>query len=192
MRYIAIASLFILLGCYNSRKAEKQLNKAQISYPEVVAKKTTQWYPCLPLRSKIDSSLYKQWMRGIDSLNELYNSFKPDTVYIDNIVIDSAECLNYYRENVGLKSKLVRANQFISSFNKKVLVMPVIHDTIIKIDSANSVVQASKIEALIKEKDSYSKKYTNSLRSSIWFLIALIVSLLINVIKFSKKTKTFL
>ena len=82
--------------------------------------------------------------------------------------------------------KLVKANSTISSLNNKIFNAPIIHDTIVKIDSARLKNYYEQISRLEKEKDSSSRKTERSLWLSISFLLALIVSVIINIIQFKK------
>lgn len=188
MRYSQILFLFFLIGCYTERNATKDLEKAQIKYPEIVAKKTTQWYPCLQIQTKSDSSFYKKWIKAIDSLNKYYLNYKPDTlIVVDTILkIDSANCTQLYKNNITLSNRLNRANVMISVLNDKIREVPVIHDTIIKIDSAALKVYGNRIEVLSAEKDKLYKKYVNVLWWVISLLIPLIISIIINIIKFRR------
>ena len=44
-KYLAIFFLIGLLGCYTAKKADRQLNKAKINYPELVAGRMSMWFP---------------------------------------------------------------------------------------------------------------------------------------------------
>lgn len=47
-----------LCACYTQKKAAKEVNKAYVNYPDMVAEKTRQWFPLIPTTTKIDT-VYK-------------------------------------------------------------------------------------------------------------------------------------
>ena len=57
--------LLVLSGCYSSKKAIIQVDKALSVYPEIVAKQIRDRFPCIPdtITKKIDSSEYKEWKK---------------------------------------------------------------------------------------------------------------------------------
>ena len=184
MKYLLLFSLLFILSC----SPEKKLNKLQLNHPEIVAKKTSEWYPCLPVSHTIDSSLYKKWISSIDSLNKLYSEYKPDSVVIiDSIIkIDSSKCIKCLKDNGILINRIQKANELIKDLNNKILNAPIIRDTIIKIDSANSKVLSSMVARLTDEANKSQKKQSNLFWFCIWLLIALGISIVLNVIQLKK------
>jgi len=59
--------LLVLSGCYSSKKAIIQVDKALSVYPEIVAKQIRDRFPCVPdtITKKIDSSEYKQMEKTV-------------------------------------------------------------------------------------------------------------------------------
>ena len=58
MKYIILT--LILTSCYSPKFAEKYIDKIQYYHPEVLQKKSTQYYPCgwkIVMMSKEDSAL---------------------------------------------------------------------------------------------------------------------------------------
>jgi hypothetical protein len=166
MKNFTILILFFLASCYNSKKAEKEINKAQLNFPEVMAKKSAQLYPCKPVKIKSDSSKYKTIIKKIKQIDTAYfyavDTFrKLDTVLIEK---NCTKVLYKYREI--LKE------------------LPAIHDTTIVIDEANTTSLQYQLKQSIINADDYKKKYTHSLWFNIWLLIAIV--LLILVIKLKK------
>jgi len=159
-----IFSIFFLvglLGCYTQKKAERSLNKAQINYPEIVAQKTSLWYPCERFKGTSDSSQYKVFIKQIDTLNRL----QLDTIYkLDTLV------------NI----KLVKDCQdIVWKYRRIYTQLPAIHDTTIMVSTADKYT----IQYLQNEREESHKRYNRSTQLNIWLLIALIVSILIHIFK---------
>jgi len=159
MKY-SIIFLFFLYGCMSPKKAEKQLNKLQIKYPEVVAKKNAIWNPCKPFKLVSDSSAYKLYIQKLDSLNGLYID-NIDTIIVNNtiksfdtIIKDCPTILNKYR--------------------KVIYNVPIIHDTIKILDM--SQINALKYE--LENCNAESKKYHIKYEKSLWWVICLFIILL--------------
>ena len=184
MKYFYCLFLVFIISC----STERELNKIKLNHPELMSKKAAEWYPCITIGNKIDSTLYKKWITSIDSINSLYVNYKPAVIKtIDTVfVIDSAECVKCQKDFGYISRRLSQANNTISSLNKKILTAPIIHDTIYKLDSARLTNYAEEINRLRNDKDSYVKKNENSMKLSIYFLIALILSVILNIIQFKK------
>ena len=165
MRIIAIIfSIFFLIGCYTQKKAEKSLNKAQINYPELVAQKSSLWYPCSQFKGTSDSSSYKVFIKQIDTLNQLIldTITKLDTVVNIRLVKDCQDIVWKYRR---IYTKL-----------------PTIHDTTIMVSTADKYT----IQYLQNEREEAHKRYDRSTQLNIWLLVALIASILLHLLR-SKK-----
>jgi hypothetical protein len=165
MRIIAIIfSIFFLFGCYTQKKAEKSLNKAQINYPELVAQKSSLWYPCSQFKGTSDSSAYKVFIKQIDTLNQLKidTIFKLDTLVNIRLVKDCQDIVWKYRR---IYTKL-----------------PTIHDTTIMVSTADKYT----IQYLQNEREEAHKRYDRSTQLNIWLLVALIASILLHLLR-SKK-----
>lgn len=149
------------MGCYTQKKAEKSLNKAQINYPELVAEKSALWYPCERFKGTSDSSQYKVFIKQIDTLNQLIldTIYKLDTLVNIKLVKDCQEIVWKYR-----------------TIYKNI---PAIHDTVIMVSTADKYT----IKYLENEREESHKRYDRSMKLNIWFLIALIVSLLIHIFR---------
>ena len=150
MRVIIL--LLLLSGCYSAKKAERQMNKAQINFPEVVATKSALWYPCIPIRTTSDSTQYNSWFDTINVLNDL----RIDTIY----QTDTIQLLKYNQRLVYKYRNIYKT-------------LPVIHDTIVK----QSMAQQTIIQELITDREKAHKKYDNSTKLNIWLLIALLISI---------------
>lgn len=156
-----LITFFLIVGCYTQKKAEKSLNKAQINYPELVAEKSSLWYPCSQFKGTSDSSQYKVFIKQIDTLNQLIldTICKLDTVVNIKLVKDCQDIVWKYR-----------------TIYKNI---PAIHDTVIMASTADKYT----IQYLQNEREEAHKRYDRSMKLNIWFLIALIVSLLIHIFR---------
>ena len=168
MRLITIIlSIFFLggmQGCYTQKKAERSLNKAQINFPELVAEKSSLWYPCIQFKGTSDSSQYKSFVKQIDSLNEL----KIDSIYF-------YDTLTKFDTIVKLK----KCQDLVTKYRTIYKNLPAIHDTIIMVSTADKYT----IKYLENEREESHKRYDRSTKLNIWLLLALIVSLLAHLFK---------
>jgi len=153
MRFLIL--LLILSGCYSVKKAERQMNKAQINFPEVVATKSALWYPCIPIKTISDSTQYKSWFDTINVLNDL----RIDTIY----KADTIELLKYNQRLVYIYRNIYKN-------------LPVIHDTIVKQSMADKTI----IQEFIVDREKAHKKYENSTKLNLWLLIALLISIIVH------------
>jgi len=153
-----------LLGCYTQKKAERSLNKAQINYPELVAQKSSLWYPCSQFKGTSDSSAYKVFIKQIDTLNQLIldTITKLDTVVNIRLVKDCQDIVWKYRR---IYTKL-----------------PTIHDTTIIISTADKYT----IQYLQNEREEAHKRYDRSTKLNIWLLVALLISILLHLFRKNK------
>lgn len=182
MKYLALLPLFII-GCYTPKKAEKQLDKANKEYPFLVAEKLSNWYPCKEVEIKTDSSAYKKWMAALDSILNLNKG--EDTLFVtDTIEVISQECTAYKNKIIAISSQLEKAKQTINLIRNKVINPPAIHDTIIKLDSAQIVILSDKLKQSEAEKEKQQKKHDFWFKFGISFLIAFFISLIFNMLKY--------
>jgi len=165
-----LISFFLLglMGCYTQKKAEKSLNKAQINYPEIVAKKSSLWYPCDQFKGTSDSSAYILFIKQIDSLNQL----KIDTVFATRFD-------TLYGTRFDTIVKFQKCKDLLTKYRTIYKNIPAIHDTTIMVSTADKYT----IQYLQNEREEAHKKYDTSMKLNIWFLIALIVSLLIHIFR---------
>ncbi|CAB5217938.1 hypothetical protein UFOVP208_30 [uncultured Caudovirales phage] len=149
----------VLSSCYTSQKANKQLNKAQLNYPELVAKKSAEWYPCKTGKVISDSSDLNRWIEQINTIDTVYKTLA-DTVII------SSDCPKALIKYKYLLKKL-----------------PSIHDTIIIESTAKESALQLQLDEKIKECDKVKSHYI----SSIWFIVVALLLLIISIlIKFFK------
>lgn len=163
MRLLLISCLF-LFGCYTQRKAEKQLEKAKIKYPELVAEKSAEWYPVIPIEVIRDTNAYKEWARKIDSFSQQIVTHY-DTVFTHDTIMKNTHKLT---------------NEIITKYNTFIKEMPPIHDTIKVLDKA----KIEDLEAKIKGKEvKLTESYTLMNKTLIIGLILLLILFIIAILK---------
>jgi len=157
--YYLLLLCVVLSSCYSSQKANKQLNKAQLSYPELVAKKSAEWYPCKTGKIITDSSELNRWIEQINTIDTVYKTLADTTII-------SSDCPKALIKYKYLLKKL-----------------PSIHDTIIIESTAKESALQLQLDAKIKECDKVKGHYI----SSIWFIVVALLLLIISIlIKFFK------
>jgi hypothetical protein len=123
--YIAI---FFLVACNGTRQAERQVRKAYVNHPEIVAKNCTQWFPFTET-IVIDS----HQLNRFDS-SRLFILSGIDTIY------------RYITDTIVL-NKLTRTKEYIERLKP-------VERTIYVRDSATIYVNQNKVEKLDKQNDS--------------------------------------
>jgi uncharacterized protein YggU (UPF0235/DUF167 family) len=183
MRNLAIIiPILFLFGCYSPKKAEKDLNKAQITYPNLVAKKTSEWYPCGWAVVKMDSTERRHVQFMFDSLNREIIKIT-DTI---EIAIKSTDTINAGNKELikQLKTKLNNAKSFIAILQEKInQPIPIVYKTIRIEDSAKLKLSRDQIDYLNRSLEDYRIKYENRMNWLLWLLIAFIVSMLYMILK---------
>ena len=111
--YCLLVSLVLLSSCYTMQKANKQLNKAQLNFPELVAKKSAEWFPCKTGKISSDSSDYLQWIEQLNTIDTIYS--------IDTIISTKTDTLKVVKD---CPKALVKYKQLIKQ-------APAIHDTFV-------------------------------------------------------------
>lgn len=76
MKFWYILSIFILSGCYSLKKADRQLNKAKITYPDLVAEKYSKWFGCDTITIVRDSIQFKEWVNEIHSFDTITDTIR--------------------------------------------------------------------------------------------------------------------
>lgn len=147
MRFWYIVSIFILSGCYTAKNADKAINKAKENYPELLAQKCAEWYPCDTLTIIRDSIQFKEWVNEIHLFDTI-----TDTIRLRD---KCPEILVKYREVI-----------------KRV---PPVHDTIIVKDKAETESWRLKYEALRKEHEGNLKLTTKLSWLALFLLLILFI-----------------
>jgi hypothetical protein len=165
MRYIFI--LIFLASCFTERKAENQIDKAQYKFPEVVAKKSAQYYPCGKQLLRIDTCEIIEYRETIDSIDRIVERLRIDT----------------FKDCKSVRLKLVKSNQVIKQLREIIKNRPPIVRTILVEDTAKLKFLYSEINKEKSKKEEYQVKYESMSKYTLWFAIALIISLLIHFFK---------
>jgi hypothetical protein len=177
VQYILFAIVCsVLASCYTEKKAGKQLNKAYINHPKIVAKKSADWFPCVTEQIvidttsyKIDDSTYWKIIRIRDTIQYIYS--------------DTTSLITKERYR-AIANKLQEADQIINRLQSALLSKPsVITQRIPVKDSATLYLLNSRIAELSKDKDDYQKKYEQKMNWIIYLLIGLFLSIIINIIR---------
>jgi len=147
MRFWYIVSLLTLSGCYTAKKAERDINKAKVNYPDIVAEKCADWYACDTVTIVRDSIQFKEWVNEIHSF--------------DTII-----------DTIRLKEK---CPEILVKYRQIVKRVPPIHDTIKVKDRSELDALSIKYEALKKEHDANLKLMTKLSWVALFLLIILLI-----------------
>lgn len=183
MKYFAIIiPIFIFTACYSPKKAERDITKAQLSYPNIVAKKTSEWYPCGWAIIKMDSTERRHVEFMFDSLNREIIKIT-DTIELaikntDTITLENKELVKQ------LQIKLKSAKTFITILQDKInQPLPVVYKTIKIEDSARLKLSQDQIFELNKNLEDYRIKYEQRMNWLLWLLISFVLTILYMTIK---------
>jgi lysozyme family protein len=179
MKYLLI--ILLLASCYSVKKAENQIDKVYNNYPEVVAKKTSIWFPCGATIQSIDSTDLNNYIKQVDSLNSVVNSL---TIF-DTLpeIIYTKDCKEYKAIIDSLQARINKAKQVIIKIKTIASKPAIVTKTILISDTAKLYFLNSEIVKYRELADKYEGKYQFWLKVCLWGLIALIISLIINFIK---------
>ena len=178
MKYIPL--LFLLASCYTSKVAEKQLNNAYAKHPEIVAKKTSSWFPCgwaivnmnEAEKRKVDS-MFAEYDKQIIYLKDTINQILNDTIMIENK--DRIKTLEYnlkiaYQNLENLRVIVKEKPKYFTEYK-------------VVSDSAKLFQLNTTINQLSADKDFYLKKSEGNGKWLLWLLIALSLSVIINILQ---------
>jgi hypothetical protein len=158
-----IVFLFFIYGCYLPKTAEKQLDKAQKKYPEIVAKKAQELYPV-----KTDSVEFIRWKTDIDTFVKL--------IELDHFIVDT------FTKVVKVESYQKRY-EFQRWINRELVKkISEIKPIIIK-DSAESFRLRDALQKAEKERDKFRHKFSILSWIVISFLILFILYLVAYILK---------
>jgi hypothetical protein len=173
---VIIIFLTLLTGCskYTLPMAEKEVNKAYLTYPPMVATKTRDWFPCIvnkkdTIITYVDSLIYIDCPSVINgNANEYISS---DTVYIKQIVTQN----KVVKVPVYLPIKTITVIQKIEDSAKIFQLNDALLTSTNETANANDSIE--KLEAKVAKKNKYL----------LYLLIALLASLGVNYIQFKRK-----
>ena len=159
MKYLLI--ILFCYGCYLPKKAERQLNKVQSNYPELLAKKSVELYP---IKERIDSVEFVKWK---DSIIYVLSTTS-DT--ITNISIDTISDCSQFEKRLKIANELLRRK----SIPSKIVYIE---------DSSKIFILNNELQKLNTARDKYMAKYLFWVKFSICILIILVLLLAILLIK---------
>jgi hypothetical protein len=159
-QFIKLLLLLSITGCYTAKKAEKNINKIYDKYPAVVDKFCQDKFPCITLSA--------------DTVNVSDTSYSylpcPEVpILIDTIINDSIRKIKIY-----VPKKVISKIIITKIIEKRIKDSAEIFSCQVKLDSCN------------KEKDKWIEK--NEKKSNIikWLFVLLIISIIINCLKFKR------
>lgn len=187
MKYLL--TLLILASCYNTRKAEKQVDKAMDTYPVETAKALRDKWPCIPTATTTDSTAYKQYLEDLRAIEDFYAEV--DIEPARDTLIESWEDsvkINYLRgQNKTILATLAKKDRYIADLIKTCRDKPPIHDTIKIEDKASTFICESENTALKKTVADQDRKIERRGKWNLWLIIAVCVLALLNYIQFRKR-----
>ena len=172
MRYLYLLLLFA--SCYSAKQAEKDIDKAQAKFPEVVAKKSSQYYPCGWMVVELDSTEKIKWSTYVDSINNVIYRYKIDTI------VEIKDCTE---SNKMLKKKIKEQSEFIDGLQFALNNVPVIEKYVVVQDSAKMKLKQFEIDNLNSLVVKNQKTLNQRTSILIWALILFIVSLILHIIR---------
>jgi len=157
MRYLIF--IILLSGCYNAKKAQKQVNKALLEYPEKVAKVARDAFPCITTASDT-VTVTDTLLDFIDCPEAPGPEFIRDTVVVDNIQTVTV------RVPGKTQIKTVTVTQRIEDSAKIKLLTSAIADRDQQIDENKSEIKKQDKKISRKNKELWVHR-------SLWFLLIL-------------------
>ena len=159
MRYLLI--ILLLYGCYLPKRAERQLDKVQSKYPELLAKKSIELYP---IKQRIDSVEFVKW--------------KDSIIYVLSTTNDTINNINFDTINncIKLEKRLSIANELL---RRKVIPSKIVYIE----DSSKIFILNNELQKSNAAKDRYMGKYLFWVKFSICILIILVLLLAILLIR---------
>lgn len=156
---LIIIFLASLLGCYTQKKAQHDLIKAQLSYPTVAANFARVFYPCVDIRDTIVRS---------DTAYQ-FAEINCDTTRIDTIRLTTNQII--FKQ---AKAKIV-AVPTVTVYKTKLIK-----------DTAENAFLNLRLQACEEEKQAWIAKADNRQSRLWWLIIALAVSIILNLIQLRK------
>jgi len=180
MKYIVLLTLFFFASCYTSKNAEKDIEKAHQKYPELVAKKSSEWFPSGWQIIKLD----EKDKRIADSL---FGELNGRVIILSDTIEKLIEHTDTIINCAGIdriREQLIQSKKIIDGLKIKMQKpTPVVYRSIKIQDSARIYYLDSQLKETKKNEIRYRNKYENLLKLSIWLIIALGLSLFFNFYK---------
>lgn len=196
---LIMAAIFVstLLGCYNSKVATKQVDRAILEHPKEAATELRKAFPCIetPIKFITDSTGYRQWKDSVDKLNEFYGELlahiEPSTIVDTLIVPDSVKVKQLLNNIEGFKKLVSAKDEQIKRLNRAISNVATVHDTIkyfVKDSAADQIIISQKAEiAELKLQNA-----TNKGKKNMWFWICMGLLAIDGMYLFSKFKKSMI
>lgn len=166
------------MGCLTPKKSEKEIDKIHQKFPEILAKKSSYYFPC---GWKIINMNNQEEAR----INKIFDSLNKEII----IEVDTIQKLIYCTDTITdiskiekLKNQLFNTTNFIKSLQKSLNSKSfIVYKNVEVTDSAQLF--DLKNETIVSKNglEKYRNRYENLLKISIWLIIALAISLLLNI-----------
>jgi hypothetical protein len=160
-------SLLILSSCHTTKQAKKAINKVMKYHPEVVANVCMDSFPCIT--SKIDTVTYIEY-EFVELQCPGYEIDKKDTIYLTKN-----------------KTNIITGPAVVVIKNKTNEITKLVRDSAaIKLCKLEVIKLNEKCKELTLQNVKLQNKVTAKNRWIMWLIIALLCSILCNVIQFKK------
>lgn len=187
--YFLVSTSIILCGCYTSKKADKDVEKAYINYKKQTLEKLRSYAPCIEKDVSYDSSKYLKSIDSIAKILKYYDSvfeYTPqeeilyDTIKIRDSILYCLEEFEKYKSQNSILKKSSKEKDNIINFLKTSLknIKPIVEIVEIEDDALKKI-----NEELVKENKNLAKQNSNKKSFIIWLLIPLAISIIINILK---------
>lgn len=158
----------ILVGCLTTHKSEKRIDKIYDKHPEVLAKKTNQYFPVKEFKT-IDSSNIISFRKKVNDIKkEIY--LDKDTIYKNRII--NNDCNQIQQLNEKYK---IRIDQLIKLLDEQ---PPVIKEQIRIKDSADLFILQRNIDTYKSDAIKYKKRYHTTFNVSLILILIILLYVL--------------
>jgi hypothetical protein len=171
-KILSVLFLLVITSCYTEKKAQKELNKANDKYPDVVAEFTRDKYPCTELKDStvVYDTVYQEVEALCPPQQIIYTK---DTLWKKKI--DTV----YRKDDIYKKNPLV----------KTTVTVPVRQTTVTKWfeDSAKIKLLTSQINKCGEDLKQSERKKERNWDWIKWLLVALGISVIVNILFITNK-----
>lgn len=177
---------FIILltaGCSTLKQSTKQVEKAYIKYPGMVAEKTRGWFPIKETIRVGDTAAQNAWLRKAEAviydLQEKELAIQPEIV-VPDVTVEA---------DTSGRAQIAKLQGAINRLAILIRERPVIRDTIYQEDSAKVKAAGDQVTAAredaaasLKDANNWLKVADQRMKYLIWALLAVILLLLIIIV----------
>jgi hypothetical protein len=158
--------LLLLCGCMTSKKAKKSIEKINKDYPELLAKYCRDSLPCVTL--KIDTLI--KYDTTYTAIQFNYDSIPTDTIWLTNS-----------------RTQLIDKPVYIASVGKINTIIKTIKDSAqIRFCELELISCNNKCNDLMAQNTKLQNKVTAKNRWLMWLIIALLCSIIVNILLIKK------